>query len=104
MDWTLDTTCTGGTTRVSPGGDLDLVTAPLLARAMREAEADSGAPILLDLSGVSFMDSSGLATVLEAVQRSRDAGDRLTIRAGARAVVRVFDLADLMDELPLEGT
>ena len=89
MDWTLDTTFVDGTRRVVPGGELDLVTAPLLAR-------------VLDLSAVTFMDSSGLATVLEAVQRGEERGSgRLGIVPGEGVVVRVLQLADLMDSLPL---
>lgn len=103
MDWTLDTTFVDGTRRVVPGGELDLVTAPLLARALVEAEAaGDDTPIVLDLSAVTFMDSSGLATVLEAVQRGEERGSgRLGIVPGEGVVVRVLQLADLMDSLPL---
>lgn len=101
MDWSLDTTTSGGTVRVAPIGELDLVTAPLLARALHEAEAGSEAALLLDLGSVSFMDSSGLATILEAVQRCADRGPALSIRPGSGAVMRVLALADLLDDLPL---
>jgi anti-anti-sigma factor len=102
MDWTLETKRDGGTTHVVPRGELDLVTAPLLARALHEAERSADERILLDLSDVSFMDSSGLATVLEAVQRGREADDRrLSIEPGQGPVVRLLTLADLLDELPL---
>jgi anti-anti-sigma factor len=102
MDWTLETRRDDGTTHVVPRGELDLVTAPLLARALHEAEQTAERRILLDLSAVSFMDSSGLAAVLEAVQRGRDADDRrLRIEPGEGPVVRLLTLADLLDELPL---
>lgn len=104
MDWTLQTRRHDGTIHVVPGGELDLVTAPLLARALREAEQDGGGDILLDLTAVSFMDSSGLAAVPEAVQRGREAGDeRLRIDPGTGPVVRVLTLAALIDDLPLVG-
>ncbi len=101
MDWTLESTQTPGLTRVVPAGELDLVTAPLLARALREAEQDADGDILLDLSRISFMDSSGLAAVLEAVQRNREQRRELTIRPGDGAVIRVLALANVLDELPL---
>lgn len=104
MDWTLETRHHDGTTHVVPSGELDLVTAPLLARALREAEQNGGRHILLDLSAVSFMDSSGLAAVLEAVQRGREGDDeRLRIEPGTGPAVRVFTLAALIDDLPLVG-
>lgn len=101
MDWTLEATRIDGRTRVTPAGELDLVTAPLLARALREAEQHAGVDILLDLTRVSFMDSSGLAAVLEAVQRNRDHERALTIRPGDGAVIRVLALANVLDDLPL---
>ncbi|MCW2957768.1 MAG: hypothetical protein JWP18_571 [Solirubrobacterales bacterium] len=101
MEWTLGRTKSPGLTRVTPAGELDLVTAPLLARALREAEQDAEDDILLDLTQVSFMDSSGLAAVLEAVQRNREHRRELTIRPGDGAVIRVFALANVLDDLPL---
>jgi anti-anti-sigma factor len=102
MDWTLDTREVDGSLRVTPSGELDLVTAPLLAREILEAERSGDTPIVLDLDAVTFMDSSGLAAVLEAVQRSEEHGrGRLSIVASRGVVVRVLQLADLMDSLPL---
>ncbi len=101
MDWSMERTQSSGVTRVTPAGELDLVTAPLLARALREAEQTAEGDVLLDLSRVSFMDSSGLAAVLEAVQRSRENHHRLTIRPGEGAVIRVLALANVLDDLPL---
>ncbi|MCW3016103.1 MAG: anti-sigma factor antagonist [Solirubrobacterales bacterium] len=101
MDWTLEVTRSPGLIRVSPAGELDLVTAPLLARALRGAERQGDADVLLDLTQVSFMDSSGLAVILEAVQHNRDHVRELTIRPGDGAVIRVLALADVLDDLPL---
>lgn len=101
MDWSLQTSQADGMAFVTPSGELDLVTAPLLTRALRTAEAQEQPAIRLDLSGVSFMDSSGLAVVLEAVQRSREHRIELSIIAGRGVVPRVFALAGLLDELPL---
>lgn len=100
MDWTLEATHQPGLTRITPAGELDLVTAPLLARALREAE-QGDTDIVLDLTGVTFMDSSGLAAVLEAAQRNRTQQRDFTIRPGDGAVIRVFALANVLDELPL---
>jgi anti-sigma B factor antagonist len=101
MEWTLERTQTPGLTKVAPAGELDLVTAPLRARALREAEQDADEDILLDLTQVSFMDSSGLAIVLEAVQRNREHRRELTIRPGDGAAIRVLALANVLDDLPL---
>ncbi|WP_354697690.1 hypothetical protein DSM112329_03327 [Paraconexibacter sp. AEG42_29] len=101
MEWTLETTQDDGVLHVVPRGELDLLTAPLLARALHEAERHEDR-IRLDLRGLSFMDSSGLAVVLEAVSRSRERPtERLDILVDGGVVVRVLELAHLMDDLPL---
>ena len=58
-----------GTVRLIPAGELDIGTAPMLEQALRE-QVTSGAPILLDLSKLSFLDSSGLHLL---VRMRRDA-------------------------------
>jgi anti-anti-sigma factor len=73
-------------------GELDLATTGLLEEELRAAE-ESGAPsIVLDLSGLTFMDSTGLRSVLVADRRLRRSGRRLCLVRGPRAVDRVFTL------------
>ena len=52
------------------------------------------------MSQVTFMDSSGLK-VLVIANRSRDASDRITLRAPSRAVRRVLELAGMAEWLGL---
>jgi anti-sigma B factor antagonist len=47
-------------------GELDSATAPLLEDAMREAALETSGAFVLDLSGLEFMDSSGVSTLLQA--------------------------------------
>jgi anti-sigma B factor antagonist len=53
-------------------GELDLATAPQLARCLRELQPNADR-VCLDLTGVSFLDLSGLRVLLDA---RRDAGER----------------------------
>lgn len=102
MEWTLETDRTDGVLCITPGGELDLLTAPLLSRALHDAERTTDGPIHLDLRRLSFIDSSGLAVVLEAVSRSSEpAAERLTILVDGGIVLRVLELAGLTDILPL---
>ncbi len=98
--WTIGTRQTPDALRIVPAGELDLVTAPSLAQALREAEGGDGA-IVLDLGELSFMDSSGLAVVLAAVRRSDANGRRLTVRAGDGRARRLLELAGAMGHVPL---
>lgn len=85
-------------------GELDLATSPRLERAIGEAFGLGGG-IVLDLSGLSFMDSSGLRVVLQLDASCRSAGRRLRIVRGPPVVQRVFELTGTAERLPLsDGT
>ncbi len=86
---TIHAETTAGTTTVRVAGELDLLTAPELNAALAEAPGD----VVLDLRGVTFVDSAGLA-VLVAQRRARRArGTRLRVERPRPNVVRAFALA-----------
>lgn len=62
-------------------GDLDVVTAPLLAACLDEALADR-AGVVLDLREVSFLGCAALAVLDAVARRARRHGRRLTVAAG----------------------
>jgi anti-anti-sigma factor len=100
---TLRTAHREGIYVVAPYGELDLATAPDLQRAMDRAEATDAREIVLDLSNLSFLDSTGLRLVIHADARSRSDGNRLRILRGTPSVHRVFDLCGLGERLPFVG-
>jgi anti-sigma B factor antagonist len=57
--------------------------------------------LLVDLSGLHFMDSSGLRALVMADQRAKKAGRRLAIVPGPPAVRRVFEITQLEGRLDL---
>jgi stage II sporulation protein AA (anti-sigma F factor antagonist) len=65
--------------------------------AMRSLEdaIDSYAPssLELDFSGVSFMDSSGIAVVVQAARQMQAAGGSLAVSGASRQAMRVFSAA-----------
>lgn len=67
----IDELSTDGKLTISPRGEIDIATAPELAQRLAELQ-EAGTPTVLDLSGVSFMDSSGIATLLRAVNAARE--------------------------------
>ena len=73
---------------VRPRGELDLATSDRLQAALDAVDASTPV-IVLDLSGVSFLDASGLRVLIEA---KRTLGDRLTLLPGPPAVQRLFAL------------
>jgi len=81
-------------------GELDLDGAHRVAQELQRAEASDVRRIVLDLSGLQFIDSSGIRLILAADARSRMDGDRLALIRGPQPVQRVFELTGVTDRLP----
>lgn len=80
-------------------GELDLATAGDVEKELERVEATDATSIVLDLSGLTFMDSTGVRLVVNANTRSR-AANRLTLRRGQAAVQRVMELTGVDALLP----
>jgi anti-sigma B factor antagonist len=77
-------------------GEIDLLVREETAAAMTEAAENALAgccDIVVDLAGVSFMDSVGLACLAQLSVLLRDRPNRIVLRAPGPAVVRVLELA-----------
>lgn len=89
----------GGVIHVMLEGELDLSTADEVEAAIQRAEEQRPKVIALDLSGLSFLDSSGLRLIVRADQRAREDDRRLVIVKGQEAVQRVFSITHLDEEI-----
>jgi anti-anti-sigma factor len=82
-------------------GEFDLAAVPEFDAEMAAAEADGPAAIVVDLTALTFMDSSGLRALVTADDRVRAAHRRLAIVPGPPAVRRVFEITQLEGRLDL---
>ena len=81
-------------------GDLDLVTAPeLLAAIEPNLDAGTGA-LVVDLSRLAFIDSSGLSALIRVNRRMSAAGRELSIIAPASPAAKAFEITGLDQVLP----
>lgn len=82
---------------VAPLGDIDLTASPQLKVELKRVAGANPPPsrVIVDLSGVSYMDSSGLATLVEVLQASRKAHFKLIICGLQPRVRAIFDIAKL---------
>jgi anti-sigma B factor antagonist len=71
-------------------GELDVSTVPKVEQALRQLEGDGAAVIVIDLRGLTFLDSSGLRLILDADSRARKDNRRLLVVRGNPEVQRVF--------------
>ena len=87
------------TLTVALDGELDFATAFDVELRLEEAirQADR---VVVDLSNLDFIDSTGLRTLLESQAAARREGVQFELVPGPEAVQRVFEVAGLLDELP----
>ena len=84
---------------VAPRGDLDLFTAGDVQAALR-ARPEGCDVVVLDLSGVTFLDTSGMRLTIETLHELDGAGVRFAVLRGDPDVHRLFMLTRLDDRLP----
>ena len=80
----------GATATVCPSGELDIATVPRLADALQSALPCER--LVLDLRGLSFIDSSGLRLVLMEVERAEGEQHAVEVIPGDERVQRIFKL------------
>jgi anti-anti-sigma factor len=84
----------GGVRVVAVTGELDLDTMGELNEALG-TDAGLVATTVIDLRGLTFIDSSGVSGVLTAARRAHDAGARLVCVPGPPQIRRVFEMTGI---------
>lgn len=94
-----------GTVVVSPAGDVDMARSPELRNAIQGViQQHRPTRLVVNLSDVSYMDSSGLATLVEAMRTTR-AADAQMILCGMNDKVRaIFEIARLHQFFTIQTT
>lgn len=87
------------TNTVVAEGQIDSHTSALLDEALAELNADD--EIAIDLSQVTFIDSSGLRVLVRAHKRREGDGGQLAIVRPSDPVCRLFDITGLTSELSI---
>ena len=85
----------GGHSIVAVTGEVDLYSSPKMREALLASLSQRQARVVVDLSGVTYMDSSGIATLVEALQAARKGQGRLVLAGLSDRVREVFELARL---------
>lgn len=97
---------TPGTDRyvITVSGEVDLATSPDLDAAIIAA-LDSGAgSLVVDLTDVSFMDSSGLGVIVRGLKRCREADKDLDLVITNERVLKVFGITGLDQVIPIHDS
>jgi anti-anti-sigma factor len=92
----------GGRHTLVLSGELDLVSAGALEAMLLLLGSEGVSGVALDLSKLTFMDSTGLRAVLCAKQVAESHGYEFLVVPGPRNIQRLFELTGLLEVLPFE--
>jgi anti-anti-sigma factor len=97
----VDTQERDGRVHVALRGELDLSTVGRVQDELERVETARPPVLVVDLSKLSFLDSTGLRCVLGAAERAREQRRRFVIVRGSDAVQRVFSITGLDERLDI---
>ena len=97
---TVQDVVSGGWRTLRLCGEVDLAARDLLDDVIEHVCTSAIDGIVLDLSEVSFIDSTGVRAVVLLQRRCVERGTELRIISGSRAVRRIFEISGLLDRLP----
>jgi anti-sigma B factor antagonist len=80
---------------LSVDGELDHYTAPQVRAALDEASFGPGSPLIIDLTGLTYCDSTGITVLVIAHQQAQAAGASLTLAGLSPELTRVFEIVGL---------
>jgi anti-sigma B factor antagonist len=85
-------------------GDIDLASAPHLARVIEDRFGSEGTCLIVDLDGVTFIDSSGLAVLITAQRNLQRADGALFLVCSSSRLRRGFEITGVVDLLGMVDT
>ncbi len=90
-----------GATIVSLSGEMDMYTSHLLRDSVTVELADGQDALIIDCSGLNYIDSSGIGVFLHTFARCRKAGSQVWFAGVSGSVRRVIELTSLLGFLPI---
>jgi anti-sigma B factor antagonist len=89
-------------TIVSLEGELDLATAPQLREQLVTLAEREDSDIVVDLTRLAFIDSTGLSVLVMALNRSRATGGSIVLRNPSDSVMRILEITGLVSVFGIE--
>jgi anti-sigma B factor antagonist len=95
---------TGDVPVVAVVGEIDVATAPTLAEHLGVHEEAGAGTVVVDLLGVSFLDSTALGVLVGSFKRLRESGGTLKLVIAEPRILKVFEITDLIRVFPIFAT
>ena len=95
----VETQLSGRSVRLAVHGELDLATAGVFEGALRSIWSREVESVEIDLRGLTFIASAGIAVILAACARAREDGCTLALVRGPDSVHRIFELTGIASRI-----
>ena len=104
MDLTLATRAVGGATVVAVGGEIDVYTAPRLRDRITELVAAGSYDLVIDLTAVEFLDSTGLGVLVGGLKKVRTHDGSLRLVCTHERLLKIFRITGLAKVFEIHDT
>jgi anti-sigma B factor antagonist len=104
VQMTVDEQIDGDRAVLTVHGEVDVYTAPTLREHVLTAVGDGASTLVVDLSDVAFMDSTGLGVLVGALKRLRQADGRLVVVCTSEPVLKILTVTGLLDVFGVVGS
>lgn len=100
----LDERRAGGLPVIGVSGEVDLATAPLLRERIETHLQSGDRSVIVDLRGTTFLDSTGLGVLVNALKRCREAGGDLHLVAVDPRILKLFAITGLQETFSISDS
>jgi anti-sigma B factor antagonist len=104
MDVSVHTVVHGDVVVVQVAGEIDVYTAASLRERLADLIDADHTDVVVDLTGVTFMDSTGLGVLVGALKKVRGYGGRLQLVIDQEKVIKVFRITALTQVFTIHET
>lgn len=94
----------GGYPVVAVSGEVDVYSAPALKQSITDLLGSGAKTVVVDLSGVAFLDSTGLGALVEARSATADAGGSLPLVCSQERIIKLFTITGLDEVFAIHAT
>lgn len=104
MELSVSRRSVGGVPVVSVSGEVDVYSAPALKENLAELQSSGANSIVVDLSDVAFLDSTGLGALVEARAATTEAGGALPLVCNHERILKLFTITGLDGVFSIHAT
>jgi anti-sigma B factor antagonist len=95
QDFQIEERSGGSTPVIAVSGEIDVATAPQLRECLHRVVAAGNSTVIVDLLGVTFLDSTALGVLVGALKRCREQGGDLHVVIADPRIVKIFEITGL---------